>query len=111
MLFGGILGISAQVFLLKPLMDCFKEKGVIIIALLASIVQCAGYIISAFYPKKWLMFAFAVPSTLGEFSFAAIASLKSINVSENVSGKPALATSLLPASHEYVVVSGVSIFE
>ncbi|KAF1329154.1 Major facilitator superfamily, partial [Globisporangium splendens] len=87
MLLGGVLGILAQIFLLKPLMDCFKEKGVIVIALLSSITQCVGFTISAYYPEKWLLFAFAVPGTLGDFAFAAIASLKSINVSEKEQGR------------------------
>lgn len=84
MLLGGIASILAQVVLLKPLMDCVQEKGVIVIALLASIFDCAAFIVSAFYPKKWVIFAVAAPSCIGELSFAAISSLKSVNVSEKV---------------------------
>lgn len=84
MLIGGVASILAQVALLKPLMDCVKEKGVIVVALLASILDCTIFIMSAFYPEKWLIFAVAAPSCIGELSFAAISSLKSVNVSEKV---------------------------
>lgn len=84
MLLGGVASILAQVVVLKPLMDCVKEKGVIVVALLASILECAALIVSAFYPEKWLIFAVAAPSCIGELSFAAISSLKSVNVSEKV---------------------------
>lgn len=84
MLIGGVASILAQVVLLKPLMDCVKEKGVIVVALLTSILDCIVFIVSAFYPEKWLIFAVAAPSCIGELSFAAISSLKSVNVSEKV---------------------------
>lgn len=84
MLIGGVMSIVAQVFLLKPLMDCMREKGVIILALVVSILTYICYIVTAFYPMQWIIFAIAIPGSIGELSFAAISSLKSVNVSEKV---------------------------
>lgn len=84
MLIGGVMSIVAQVVFLKPLMDCVREKGVIIIALAVSILTYVCYTITAFYPKQWIVFAVAVPGSISELSFAAISSLKSVNVSEKV---------------------------
>jgi hypothetical protein len=87
MLAFGIGSILAQLLLLKPLMACGKEKGVIVVALTARIVECAGYVVSAFVPEKWVIYSTTVPSSVGDLSFAAISSLKSINCSEKEQGR------------------------
>lgn len=61
MLLSGVALFPGQVMLLKPSMDCVKEKGVIVVAVLASILDCAAFIISAFYPEKRVIFAVAAP--------------------------------------------------
>ncbi|KAF1788038.1 Metallo-dependent phosphatase-like [Phytophthora cactorum] len=82
MLLGGVLSLLGQGLLLEPLVGCFKEKGVIIIALIASFVRTVGFAGTAFYPYKWVVYASSVPGTLSDLSFPAISALKSINVSE-----------------------------
>lgn len=84
MLVGGLTAIVAQSLVLKPLMDCIHEKGVIIVALIGSILATADYIATAFYPLKWIVYVGTVPNCISELSFAAISSLKSINCSEKV---------------------------
>lgn len=84
MLLGGVLALLGQGLLLKPLVSCFKEKGVIIIAAIASFVKTVGFAGTAFYPRKWVVYALCVPGSLSELSFPAISALKSINVSEKV---------------------------
>lgn len=84
MLVGGLTAIFAQSLVLKPLMDCIHEKGVIIVALIGSILATADYIVTAFYPLKWVVFVGTIPYCISELSFAAISSLKSINCSEKV---------------------------
>ncbi|TMW66286.1 hypothetical protein Poli38472_004051 [Pythium oligandrum] len=87
MLTFGILSIFAQIVLLKPLMRCGKEKGVIIVSIVARIIECAGYVLSAFVPKPWVIYATAPVNSIGDLSFAAISSLKSINCSEREQGR------------------------
>ncbi|CAI5731643.1 unnamed protein product [Peronospora farinosa] len=87
MLLGGVLSLLAQCLLLKPLITCFKEKGVIVIAVIASFVTMVGFTGTAFYPHKWVVYALCVPGSLSDLSFPAIAALKSINVSEKEQGR------------------------
>ncbi|KAG6946511.1 hypothetical protein JG687_00016666 [Phytophthora cactorum] len=87
MLLGGVLSLLGQGLLLEPLVGCFKEKGVIIIALIASFVRTVGFAGTAFYPYKWVVYASSVPGTLSDLSFPAISALKSINVSEKEQGR------------------------
>ncbi|UIZ20918.1 hypothetical protein KXD40_000231 [Peronospora effusa] len=87
MLLGGVLSLLAQCLLLKPLVTCFKEKGVIVIAVIASFVTMVGFTGTAFYPHKWVVYALCVPGSLSDLSFPAIAALKSINVSEKEQGR------------------------
>ncbi|DAZ93802.1 TPA: hypothetical protein N0F65_008561 [Lagenidium giganteum] len=79
--------IIAQSLLLKLLMDCIQERGVIVVALLGRILECGSYAATAFYPHKWIVFAAMIPSSIGDLSFAAIASLKSINCSVQEQGR------------------------
>ncbi|GLD92805.1 hypothetical protein PINS_up001384 [Pythium insidiosum] len=83
----GVGSILAQVLLLKPLMQCGKERGVIIVALLGRIIELGGYVVSTFIPEKWVIYATVAPSSVGDLSFAAISSLKSVNVSESEQGR------------------------
>ncbi|ETK76124.1 hypothetical protein, variant [Phytophthora nicotianae CJ01A1] len=87
MLLGGVLSLLGQGLLLKPLVGCFKEKGVIIIAMIATFVRTVGFAGTAFYPDKWVVYASSVPGSLGDLSFPAISALKSINVSEKEQGR------------------------
>ncbi|KAH7492256.1 Hippocampus abundant transcript-like protein 1 [Phytophthora ramorum] len=87
MLLGGVLSLLGQGLLLKPLVGCFKEKGVIIIALLACFVKMCGLAGTAFYPHKWVAYAANLPGTFCDLSFPAISALKSINVSEKEQGR------------------------
>ncbi|CAH0480278.1 unnamed protein product [Peronospora belbahrii] len=87
MLLWVVLALLVQGLLLKPLITCFKEKGVIIIATIASFVKTVGYIGTAFYPQKWVVYALCVPGSLNDLSFPAIAALKSMNVSEKEQGR------------------------
>ncbi len=83
----GVTSIIAQGILFKPLMSCGKEKGVILVSLVARIMDFSLYIAGAYYPKKWLIMLSSIPSSVSDLSFAAIASLKSINCSEQEQGK------------------------
>lgn len=87
MLTFGIGSILAQLLFLKPLMSCGKERSVIVVALTGRILESAGYVVSAFVPEKWVIYATAAPSSIGDLSFAAISSLKSINCSEKEQGR------------------------
>ncbi|EEY53509.1 Major Facilitator Superfamily (MFS) [Phytophthora infestans T30-4] len=87
MLLGGVLSLLGQGLLLKPFVSCFKEKGVIIIAMIASVVRTVGFAGTAFYPDKWVVYAASVPGMLSDLSFPAISALKSINVSEKEQGR------------------------
>jgi hypothetical protein len=87
MLTFGIGSIVAQLVLLRPIMACGKEKGVIVVAIVARMLECGAYIVSTFIPQKWVIYATIVPSSLGDLSFAAISSLKSINCSEEEQGR------------------------
>uniref|UniRef100_H3GL39 Major facilitator superfamily (MFS) profile domain-containing protein n=1 Tax=Phytophthora ramorum TaxID=164328 RepID=H3GL39_PHYRM len=82
MLLGGILAVLGQALLLKPLVRCFKEKGVIVIALTASMMGMGGFAASAYYPHKWLIYAMSIPGCISDLSFPAISALKSINASD-----------------------------
>lgn len=84
MLLGGVLALLGQVLLLKPLVSCVKEKGVIVIALIASIVGTCGFAATAYYPHKWLVYAMTIPGSISDLSFPAISALKSINASDKV---------------------------
>ncbi|KAG7382803.1 Hippocampus abundant transcript 1 protein [Phytophthora pseudosyringae] len=87
MLLGGVLSLLGQGLLLKPLVSCFKEKGVIIIAMIACFVKTVGCGATAFYPHKWVVYASSVPGSLSDLSFPAISALKSTNVSEKEQGR------------------------
>ncbi|RLN72719.1 hypothetical protein BBJ28_00008177 [Nothophytophthora sp. Chile5] len=87
MLLGGILALVAQGMLLKPLVGCFKEKGVIVIAMLGSLLGTGGFIITAYYPHKWVVYALSLTGCISDLSFPAISSLKSINCSEKEQGR------------------------
>ena len=83
-LLGGALALLGQGLLLQPLVSCFKEKGVIIISMIATLVNMAGFAGTAFYSHKWVVYASCMPGLLSDLSFPAIAALKSINVSDKV---------------------------
>ncbi|KAL4177256.1 hypothetical protein KRP22_002190 [Phytophthora ramorum] len=87
MLLGGILAVLGQALLLKPLVRCFKEKGVIVIALTASMMGMGGFAASAYYPHKWLIYAMSIPGCISDLSFPAISALKSINASDKEQGR------------------------
>ncbi|KAL3667327.1 hypothetical protein V7S43_007555 [Phytophthora oleae] len=87
MLLGGVLSLVGQGLLLKPLVSCFKEKGVIIIAMICYFLKNVGFAGTAFYPDKWVVYASNIPGSLGDLSFPAITALKSINVSEKEQGR------------------------
>jgi hypothetical protein len=84
MLLGGVLALLVQGLLLKALVGCCKEKGVIVLALAASFVKSLGLAGTAFYPHKWVVYLTSVPGSLSDLSFPAISALKSINASEEV---------------------------
>lgn len=84
MLLGGVLALLGQGLLVKALVSCFKEKGVIIIALIASLMKTSGFAGAAFYPHKWVVFLSCAPGCIGDLTFPAISALKSMNVSEKV---------------------------
>ncbi len=84
MLIYGAESIFAQFVLLKPLMDCAKEKGVIIIAILGCALECAGDIVAAVHHSKFLVNLSTMLSSVGSLSFAAISSIKSNNCSAEV---------------------------
>ncbi|POM73036.1 Major Facilitator Superfamily (MFS) [Phytophthora palmivora] len=84
MLLGGVLALLGQVLLLKPLVACVREKGVLVIALIASMMGTCGFVVIAYYPRKWLVYAMSIPGCISDLSFPAISALKSINVSEQV---------------------------
>ena len=83
-LLGGGLALVGQGLLLQPLVSCCKEKGVIIIAMIATSMNMAGFAGTAFYPHKWAIYVSCMPGLLSDLSFPAIAALKSINVSDKV---------------------------
>ncbi|RLN49305.1 hypothetical protein BBJ28_00007188 [Nothophytophthora sp. Chile5] len=87
MLLGGILALVAQGMLLKPLVGCFKEKGVIVIAMIGSVLGAGGFIATAYYPHKWVVYALSLTGCISDLSFPAISSLKSINCSEKEQGR------------------------
>ncbi|ETO64619.1 hypothetical protein F444_17903 [Phytophthora nicotianae P1976] len=87
MLVGGILALLGQVLLLKPLVSCVKEKGVIVIALVASTIGTCGFVAIAYYPRKWLVYALTIVGCISDLSFPAISALKSINASEKEQGR------------------------
>ncbi|KAG2827510.1 hypothetical protein PC116_g4467 [Phytophthora cactorum] len=87
MLVGGILALLGQILLLKPLVSCVREKGVIVIALVASMLGTCGFVAIAYYPHKWLVYAMCIPGCISDLSFPAISALKSINVSEKEQGR------------------------
>ncbi|KAL3667325.1 hypothetical protein V7S43_007554 [Phytophthora oleae] len=86
MLLGGALALLGQVLLLKPLVNCVKEKGVIVIALVASMAGTYGFAATAYYPHKWLVYAMTIPGCISDLSFPAISALKSINASDKEQG-------------------------
>ncbi|CEG48349.1 major facilitator superfamily [Plasmopara halstedii] len=87
MLLAGILALLGQFLLLKPLVSCVGEKGVIVVALVASTVGTCGYALTAYYPFKWLVYALSVPGCISDLSFPAISALKSINASAKEQGR------------------------
>ncbi|EGZ23503.1 hypothetical protein PHYSODRAFT_484306 [Phytophthora sojae] len=87
MLLGGVLALLGQGLLVKALVGCFKEKGVIIIALIASLMKTGGFAGAAFYPHKWVVFLSFIPGCIGDLTFPAISALKSMNVSEKEQGR------------------------
>lgn len=87
MLLGGVLSLVGQGLLLKPLVSCFKEKGVIIIAMICYFLKNVGFAGTAFYPDKWVVYASSIPGSIGDLSFPAITALKSINASEKEQGR------------------------
>ncbi|POM61788.1 Major Facilitator Superfamily (MFS), partial [Phytophthora palmivora] len=87
MLLGGVLALLGQVLLLKPLVACVREKGVLVIALIASMMGTCGFVVIAYYPRKWLVYAMSIPGCISDLSFPAISALKSINVSEQEQGR------------------------
>ncbi|KAE9155693.1 hypothetical protein PF006_g386 [Phytophthora fragariae] len=87
MLLGGVLALLGQGLLVKTLVSCFKEKGVIIIALIASLMKTSGFAGAAFYPHKWVVFLSCAPGCIGDLTFPAISALKSMNVSEKEQGR------------------------
>ncbi|KAG1695279.1 hypothetical protein DVH05_020659 [Phytophthora capsici] len=86
MLVGGVLALLGQVLLLKPLVTCVKEKGVIVIALVANLVGTCGFAATAYYPHKWLVYVLTIPGCISDLSFPAISAIKSINASEEEQG-------------------------
>ncbi|GMF30972.1 unnamed protein product [Phytophthora lilii] len=87
MLLGGLLALLGQGLFLKPLVRCFKEKGVIVIALAASMLGTGGFAATAYYPHKWLVYAMSIPGCISDLSFPAISALKSINASDKEQGR------------------------
>lgn len=84
MLLGGFLAVVGQALLLKPLIGCVREKGVIVIALVANTLGTCGFAATAYYPHKWVVYAVSVSGCISDLSFPAISALKSINASEEV---------------------------
>lgn len=84
MLISGLASIFSQTVILRPLMNCIRERGVIIVALIGCILESGGFAFTAFYPEKWIAFTLTAPGCLSDLSFAAISSLKSVNCSEKV---------------------------
>ncbi|KAG7382802.1 Hippocampus abundant transcript 1 protein [Phytophthora pseudosyringae] len=87
MLIGGVSALLGQIVLLKPLVSCVREKGVIVIALVASTIGTCCFAVTAYYPRKWLVYAMSVPGCISDLSFPAISALKSINASEKEQGR------------------------
>ncbi|KAG7394614.1 Hippocampus abundant transcript 1 protein [Phytophthora boehmeriae] len=87
MLLGGIGALVSQGLLLKPLLSCMDEKGVIVLALVTNVVTSCGFVASAYHPHKWLIYAMTVPGCISDLSFPAISALKSNNVSEKEQGR------------------------
>ncbi|KAE9047103.1 hypothetical protein PR002_g1234 [Phytophthora rubi] len=87
MLLGGFLALAGQVLLLKPLIRCVREKGVIVIALVASTLGTCGCAATAYYPHKWVVYTMSISGCISDLSFPAISALKSINASEKEQGR------------------------
>ncbi|EGZ26021.1 hypothetical protein PHYSODRAFT_482737 [Phytophthora sojae] len=87
MLLGGFLAVVGQALLLKPLIGCVREKGVIVIALVANTLGTCGFAATAYYPHKWVVYAVSVSGCISDLSFPAISALKSINASEEEQGR------------------------
>ncbi|CEG48348.1 major facilitator superfamily [Plasmopara halstedii] len=87
MLINGAFSLLVQSLLLKPLVSCFKEKGVVIIALTASLFKTIAFVETAFHPHKWIVYASSMPGSLSDLSFPAISAHKSINASEEEQGR------------------------
>ncbi|TDH72946.1 hypothetical protein CCR75_003783 [Bremia lactucae] len=86
-LLGGILALVGQILILKPLVNCVREKGVIVIALVANTIGASGFALTAYYPHKWLIYALCIPGCISDLSLPAISALKSMNVSEKEQGR------------------------
>ncbi|KAE9215221.1 hypothetical protein PF005_g9533 [Phytophthora fragariae] len=83
----GKLVLHGQVLLLKPLIRCVREKGVIVIALVASTLGTCGCAATAYYPHKWVVYTMSISGCISDLSFPAISALKSINASEKEQGR------------------------
>ncbi|KAG6612616.1 Major Facilitator Superfamily (MFS) [Phytophthora cinnamomi] len=87
MLLGGLMALVGQGLLLKPMINCVREKGVIVIALVANTLGTCGFAATAYYPHKWLVYVVGISASISDLSFPAISALKSINASEEEQGR------------------------
>ncbi|KDO19025.1 hypothetical protein SPRG_14862 [Saprolegnia parasitica CBS 223.65] len=107
MLLVGVSSMVAQGVLLQPLLSVLREKGVLVLSLLAYTGMAALYLVSLLTHDAAWIFVCAVLSGLGDIGFAAISSLKSIHVSAQdqghvqgaVYGVRAFATALGPLAY------------
>ncbi|KAJ8575586.1 hypothetical protein ON010_g3621 [Phytophthora cinnamomi] len=82
-----LMALVGQGLLLKPMINCVREKGVIVIALVANTLGTCGFAATAYYPHKWLVYVVGISASISDLSFPAISALKSINASEEEQGR------------------------
>ncbi|OQR98350.1 Major Facilitator Superfamily (MFS) [Achlya hypogyna] len=87
MLLVGISSMVSQGVLLQPLLRCVREKGVLVLSLLAYALMAALYLVALYSHAPAVVFACGVFSGLGDIGFAAISSLKSIHCSDAEQGR------------------------
>ncbi|RHZ22791.1 hypothetical protein DYB37_007660 [Aphanomyces astaci] len=80
----GISSMLSQGILLPLLIRLVREKGVVAISMLSYAVMSGLYLVVLATHSKLVVLAVAVCSGLGDIGFAAISSLKSTHVSEQV---------------------------
>ena len=83
----GLSSLLVQGILVKPLMDCFRERGVISLSMLISVLAYIVLIIAAKYPHRWLVFLYASMSGASSLAFPAVASLKSVHCTQSEQGQ------------------------